>query len=338
MEIFECTVGSHLYGTNHEKSDMDFCGVFMPTFKELCGIYGAPEEIKMNVKLSEGDRNEQGDIDRKFWSLQRFAKLVSQGQSLPTEMLFAPPEMIVKQSAGWENLKNELIRLGVSKKSVAPFMGFCTAQAHKSTIKIENLKLIQKLIESLEKHPSHSPLGSAFAVVGSVQPITEIALFDDLSLSFPVVEDKTGTPMIELAGRFFLLTASIKTALDALVKLEGKYGARTRGEISNRCLTDRKSLLHAYRMIAESEELLTTGKITLPLPADKIAFLTEIRTGKRDNDDHFSILHSEVDRVYQLVDASPLRETPDIDGINDLLYAFNYDYIFDSGWSIPHRG
>lgn len=77
--LFECMVGSHLYGTNHENSDTDFCGVFIPTEEEVFSMGGPPEEVKKNVKLSDGERNKAGDIDRKFWSLFRFANLLLKG-------------------------------------------------------------------------------------------------------------------------------------------------------------------------------------------------------------------------------------------------------------------
>jgi hypothetical protein len=311
LPLFECIVGSKLYGTNLPQSDDDFAGIFLPNLDDLYGMRTPPEEFKLNNKVSDGAKNQAGDVDRKFVSFKRFLTMVSQGQSLQTEMLFVPDSHIIFKSGDWNTLKEKIIKFGVSKKSVQPFIGFCIAQAHKSTVKIDNLRKIWSLIRTFEEYPTMTKI-PLWQLMSPKDDTTVMIGETELT----VVLDEKGLPMLSIAGRHFHTSVSglfMKKALDIMAS---KYGERAKSSATYP--VDRKSLVHAYRMIFEAEELLSTGRITLPLNDDKRAFLMEIRAGKRDDDDHFFILHQAADDIRDAAKTSNLPDSPDLESLNQL--------------------
>ena len=61
--------GSHLYGTNTEKSDHDYKGLYLPNINDmLCG-----EFVKSKTfKIDDTRKNNDNDLDLELFSLQYF--------------------------------------------------------------------------------------------------------------------------------------------------------------------------------------------------------------------------------------------------------------------------
>lgn len=267
--IFECRVGSHLYGTNRPDSDEDFLGVFLPSTEDMLSLGNPPSEWTMNSKQSDGPRNTKGDVDRKYFSLQKFLNLLGQGQSGPIELLFAPDEMKTVVTPEWELiLKNKQIFLSAS--SVLPFIGFAQAQAHKAVLKGENLSLIRRLIEKIPESDRHKPLNNYLM---ERLDNGKILAFGE-TLDFETGEDGIG--QLKIAGRRYQVTSTLGMLLKGLKELERKYGTRSEAAAANKY--DFKSLSHAYRLLGEARELLQTGAISFPVK--NAEFLKEIKEGK----------------------------------------------------------
>lgn len=310
--IFKCRVGSHLYGTNRPESDEDFAGVRLHSMEQLLGLQNPPSEVTENVKLSAGPRNAAGDVDCKFFYLQRFINLAGQGQPGQLEMLFAPAEMIIVKEYEWEVIQAH-IDLFKSKKGVAPFIGFALAQAHKAVIKGENLNLIEELIAALSKKSS-AELNMSIEdhFTGYDDESYEIA--NGPRVRKAISDD--GTEVLQIAGRKFNLGLSAKKFLNTLQSMEEKYGTRVRAAAEQKY--DYKSLGHAVRLLSQAEEFLTDGVITLPRPDS--AFVKSILTGKCDPDiDWLDYISSRIDHIRQVVEPkSSLPDAPDWKELNAL--------------------
>lgn len=93
--------GSHLYGTSTPASDLDYKSIFIPTVEAIL-LQSVKDIISITPEKAVGERNKPGDIDREYFSVQRYLHLLAEGQTVALDMLFAP-------SIGW--LARRLMRL-----------------------------------------------------------------------------------------------------------------------------------------------------------------------------------------------------------------------------------
>lgn len=305
--IFKCVTGSHLYGLNTPESDEDYLGVFVPSLEQYLGLENPPVEVSQSDKKSDGARNTKGDVDCKLISLKSFLRFCGQGQSMMLEMLFVPENQILEKTPEWDIiLENKHLLL--SRKGVAPFLGFARAQAHKAVIKGENLRLITKLIKDINNYDRSWRAADL---------ITE----DSTLCGNPVktyVNDH-GFKQLHIAGRDYDVNIKLKTLQDNLKQLAGRYGTRVQAAAED--FYDYKSLLHAMRQISEAEEFLATGHITLPRPEPENSFLMSIRRKEWPDPDFdlFRHMNDKIDHIQQVLDLeSPLPKAPNWSKINDL--------------------
>lgn len=321
--IFKCRIGSHLFGTSRPDSDEDFAGVFIPSTKDMLSLNGFPDEITENEKLSTGARNTLGDVDCKYFSLQKFLKLAAEGQSQQLEMLFAPKDMILVSTPEWESIFKAR-NLFLSKKGISPFIGFALAQAHKAVIKGENLNLLNKLIafaDTLTPQQKNSKLSDLFTIIVDVDE-DRASFSQDLETTYYV--NAHGFPQVRVAGRDFDVNVKFKQFIDAIKKLEERYGSRSRNAAEQ--AYDYKSLAHAIRLLSEAEEFLQYGRITLPRPdAD---YLKIILKGECLDVDWFDFISSRIDYIKQNVEPySLLPDKPDMEAIDQLCMVLLYKHI-----------
>jgi hypothetical protein len=271
--ITKITTGSHLYGTNRPDSDEDFQGVFLPSREDLLGLDNYPNEYQENHKKTEGQKNSAGDVDCKFFSLRRFFTLAGQGQPGQLEMLFAPPSAYHQNTSEWSVILDSK-DLFLSTTSVTPFIGFALSQAHKAQIKGQNLQKITDLIDNLSglsKEDQHEPIKNLISQKDGIFSLNGIII--------DVETNEHGFAMINLAGRRTDVGLKTKTFINNLKDLASKYGTRSKAASENANGLDYKSLMHAYRLIGEAKELLSSGLITLPRPPGEVSFLLGVRNG-----------------------------------------------------------
>lgn len=319
--IFETRVGSHLYGTNRLDSDEDFQGVFIPSREDLLGIQNCPSEWSLNQKLSTTIQNQKGDVDRKFYSLKRFLDLAAEGQPGQLELFFVTPEVTVSYEPVWSKILDN-IGLFLCRKSIVPFIGFALSQAHKASIKGENLNLIRRIMQWYDTEVTAK--GKSWTIRQMVEAnngyntqldgTKTINLAHDIKLR--TVTNNEGFTMVEIAGKNYDIGLRLKVFVANLKELEGKYGKRARAAADN--AYDYKSLMHAYRLLGEAEELLTFGKITFPLPANKVQFLKTVRDGTCGDLDHWGILNNKIDELRKIEKKSFLPEEANHAAINRL--------------------
>ena len=308
--IFKCKTGSHLYGTNLPTSDDDYTGVFLPSSEDLLGVNTAPKELKENVKVTPTDRNGVGDVDCKYLSLQHFLGLCLQGQSIAIELLYAPALVITPE---WETLMENKEAL-LSRKGISPFLGFALSQANKSALKGGNLTHIRNLIKELTPVKERSLNTKTIRdCIEGVGVDGKTVLIYGIEVKKTIADDKK-TEVLEVAGRKFNLGVRVKMFLKALEHMVSTYGSRS--ETAAEKGVDCKSLCHAYRLVSEAEEFLSTGHITFPRP--DAPFLKEVRLGQYQTDFREEI-YGKIDYIKNVVEpVSPLRKKPDFEKVNEL--------------------
>ncbi len=258
--ILRTVFGSHLYGTNTEKSDLDFKSVYIPPAKDIL-LQNIKKAIQNKRSKVEFEKNNSDDIDEEIYSLDKFLSLVSEGQTVSLDVLFSNPEKHLIKSEIWKEIIDNRERL-ISRKSEA-FIGYCRQQANKYGIKGSRVAACRKSKEVLE------------ALVGIYSRTPKLGDFEtDLNY---LVEDEfceydiktlaNGQEIkhLSVCGRLMPFTSSLGNAYDLIKKLFDEYGKRAlQAEINDG--VDWKALSHAVRIGQQAIELFDTHNIIFPRP------------------------------------------------------------------------
>src|ERR1700722_1037051 len=131
-KILEMHFGSFLYGTNTPTSDIDLKSVYIPSAEDIL-MQRVKGSISTKRSKGLGEKNYAGEIDEECYSIQNFMKLISEGQTVALDVLFASEESIISKTPVWDTIVRNRSRL-ISRKSEA-FIGYCRQQAKKYGIK-----------------------------------------------------------------------------------------------------------------------------------------------------------------------------------------------------------
>ena len=103
--------------------------------------------------------------------------------------------------------------------------------------------------------------------------------------------------------------------------MTGQVGAHTnRPELVSLHGYDTKYAMHALRLGLHGIELLTTGRITLPVPEPHGAYLRSIRRGERLLAEVLDAVSDAEARLVQLRDSTAIAEQPDRRGVDAWLH------------------
>jgi len=76
--IFRCVVGSRAYGLEHEGSDTDRRGIFLPPAERHWSLFGVPEQVELDA------------TQEVYWELQKFLVLALKANPNVLECLYSP--------------------------------------------------------------------------------------------------------------------------------------------------------------------------------------------------------------------------------------------------------
>jgi uncharacterized protein len=117
------------------------------------------------------------------------------------------------------------------------------------------------------------------------------------------------------AGRYLGYLRGQKAAMT------GQAGAHTnRPELVAIHGYDTKYAMHALRLGLQGIELLSTGRITLPVPEPHRAYLRSVRRGQRPLDEVLEAITDAEDRLAQLRDSPAVPDQPDRRWVDDWLH------------------
>ena len=129
----------------------------------------------------------------------------------------------------------------------------------------------------------------------------------------------------KLAGERFL--GYLRSQRNAMV---GAPGAHTnRPELVSEFGYDTKFAMHALRLGYQGIELLTTGRISLPIPDETRAYLRSVRRGEPSKDDVIRSIDSIENELMELAQSSTIPDEPDSAWANAWLHRSYLDY-----WSV----
>lgn len=252
--IVRIKFGSHLYGTNTPSSDVDYKAVHVPSRRDILlqrvqGSIGKDARVK-----ADGEKNKPGDVDDESYSVQRYLELLSKGETVAIDMLFAPtPEVYTPE---WGVIMANAHRL-VTKRSSA-FVGYCREQANKYGIKGSRVAEVRAVVEVFEIATAANPTCKVEHVVELLPSGAYTKLVNQTR------PDGVMEFFVECCNRKINFTATVKHAHEVYSKVLANYGDRAKKAEANEGV-DWKALSHAVRVGHAALELLRTGRVIFPL-------------------------------------------------------------------------
>lgn len=321
-KLFELKFGSHLYATNTENSDLDLKSIYIPEAKEIV-LNTYKKTISTQRPKALNERNIKDDVDIEIFSLDRYLKLLSEGQTVALDMLFAPDNMFTWKKIGdpiFQHIRDNKEKLIC--KDLAAFIGYAKQQAAKYGLKGFRVAALRDTLEFLEKLPTHSKLKEAGSFMHFVYYIgglgEPLGLKNEyISLEYKTSPNNISEEYLKVCDKYYCTKATVKTIKEQIQKRFDQYGARAlKAELNEG--VDWKALSHAVRVNSQGIELLNTGHITFPRPDREL--LIKIKTGQMEYNEVADIIVEGLEILKGYQANSSLREKPDLDWMNDFVY------------------
>ena len=321
--ILTMKFGSQLYGTDTPQSDLDYKSVFLPSGRDIL-LGRVQETIVTNTKTTkeEGVRNSSEDVDNENYSLNKFVKLLCQGQPVALDMLFAPEEMFVYTNPNlmwvWKAIRNNR-RLFITRQS-GSFLGYARQQANKYGIRGSRMGEAEQAYELFKDiHESEVyNYSSGINKVGHISDILEEFVMDKEHCHIEEISNPNGQVIKHFVccNRKVPYTVTIKEAYNIYKKLYENYGERARKAKNNDGL-DHKALSHAVRVGRQAIELAETGNITFPLTyADH---LLRIKKGELEFAEVSTEIETLLGEIESAFERSDLPDEPNREWIDNFL-------------------
>lgn len=313
-KIIRIKFGSHLYGTDTPESDFDFKSIFIPSAREIILNKGKQTFNTQRTK-ADGEKNYAGEEDEESFSLQQFLKLLSEGQTVSLDVLFAPPEAhLIEPSPTWLEIVANRDRL-LTKKSSA-FVGYARQQANKYGIKGSRVASSRKALEWLKIGiRTYGPQSKLLCMLDTIQFLIDSN--EHMEMKTHVNGHGAKEYLWEVCNRQMPLTASIKNAHDIMQKIVDEYGKRAL-QAEKQEGVDWKALSHAVRVSQQAIELLTTGYVTFP--RQNAEYLKDIKAGRLSYQTVAEEIETLLEQVEEIAPKSVLPDEVDQEWINDFVF------------------
>lgn len=271
--LFRMQTGSHLYGLNDEKSDIDYFSVFFPTMKDLFSLETIDEIDNSSKKSSSERRNTPEDVDDKAMILGKYLKLLLQNNPNILETLFATVNSL-EEFGGEYTALQELTKHIISQKVYHSFGGYAISQKKKLEIKSTRYHSLVDAVEFLEKKYGYDPKSTISFYEG---------VAEDLNTLLKYYKGKKGNT------EHFHIGMHAKVILDLLRQERDTYGWRVKTDTFEKLGFDVKFAYHLIRLLYEAEDLLLTGKLEFPFEGKRKELLMNIRHGEVTLDQIYKI-------------------------------------------------
>lgn len=266
--LVEMAFGSHLYGTAGPDSDRDYKGVFAPSPESIL-LGTVPKSIRRDRKVSEGDKNAAGDVDRELYSLSYFVKLACEGQTVALDMLHANPEhWTVDPHPAWLDLVEK--RAMFYTRNLKAFVGYARRQAAKYGLKGSRLADAEDVLRTLQR--AQANFGEAARTEKAWDFLPNLENAHHIEGTGP-----SGELQYQVCGITLQDTAPLYISIRPIENFVRKFGARAEAAKRNEGV-DFKALSHAFRAAYEIQHILEDGDFSFPLP--ETDFIVGVKRGE----------------------------------------------------------
>jgi hypothetical protein len=317
--LVKAVAGSHLFGTNTEKSDKDFKGVFMPDANQI--ILGNYSDTVRKTTGDDNSRNTKDDVDIELYSLRKFFLMIENGDTAALELLFTPDHLILEKDPLWDEII--AIRDTLVSKKVNALLGYIRQQANKYGIKGSRMGELNNIIKSLKDIEKTCDFHNAKfkhkweEVVKAAEGYQHVHVFD-----LPLDNKNNITvPALNILGKKFSHDTPFSVAIKSLSDTYKSYGQRAR-EAANNSGIDWKAISHCLRCGIQAIELMETGKITLPHTEKNKTFLLQVKNGEIEYKRIEPIIEKTLDDVETAACFSSLTDSVSRQYLDELLLKF----------------
>lgn len=316
--LIKAVAGSHLFGLNTETSDKDYKGVFIPSEKE---VYLGNYKDTRNSSTGDSDsRNGKDDIDVEMYSINKFMKMLHNGDTAALELLFTPEEFIIEKDPMWDVIVRNRHKL-VSKK-INAMVGYIRQQVNKYGVRGSRLgELIELKDYLVNKEKEIAINGVKLKVVWDdiVEFVKDKKHINVISLSVGDKENKKENPALDILGKKFDYHTSFSTMNKYLSDRYKESGQRAREARKNNGI-DYKACSHALRVTLQAIDLLDTGAIYLPHTGKDRDLLMKIKLGQVTFDEMQELLEEYSDILTHVEAFSDLPEKLDKEFTDELAF------------------
>lgn len=319
-KILEIKFGSHLYGTDTPNSDLDLKGIYLPTAREIV-LHSYKKTISTTRPKREHERNNKDDVDIEIFSLDRYVELLTQGQTVALDMLFAPHHSYTYTC--WDTGIMDDIQLNkekfLSKSMCNSFFGYAKQQAAKYGVKGFRVAALREALEFVKQFDNKTKLEEC-------DPEFYFRKNNSEHIRFVDCKGPNGTisTHLEVCDKKYPLHASVKYVKEQLQRRFEEYGHRALLAEKNEGV-DWKALSHAVRVNSQAKELLQDHHITFPRPDKDL--LLEIKLGHMDYKVVAEIIEQGLAEMTELEKTSTLPDAPDMEFVNNFIYGIFSDII-----------
>ncbi len=312
-QIVRMRFGSQVYGTNLPESDQDFKEVFVPDGRDILLGRATKVSRSSSTKIDTTARNTAADIDSEAFSYAGFLRLLVEGQTIATDMLFVPEKHRLLTTEAWRDILD--CRHQLVSRRIAGFVGYCRAQANKYGIKGSRVNAAEGIIDLLERFGQEKRLGFYSEEIHDFCEETEHADMIDIPTPSTAMI-RQNLPHLSVCNRKQSMTVTVKYALSQYRDLGEKYGERARQAAANEGI-DWKALMHAVRIAHQAHELLATGHVTFPRP--EAWLLLQIRKGELPYARVAEMIEDGMEELEEAQAASVLPKEPNQKLIEELI-------------------
>lgn len=264
--LFKAYHGSHLYGLNTAKSDVDYKGIVIPSKEEIKNNTAPATCYDDSSQKAKNQKNTSADTDASYFTLKAFLRLCAEGQTVAVEMLFTPRHLWVASSPEWEYLvanRDKLIH-----KNMGSFFNLARRQAYKYSVKGERIEANKIVLAWANQFPENDRITKHMESLETLVEANKHLLDTEKQplIKFVNCIGPRGEDVLhlEVSNRKNALTVTMKHFKKGLEKVLSQYGHRAL-QANAMGGADFKALSHAVRVGYEALELLQTHQLTFPI-------------------------------------------------------------------------
>lgn len=308
--------GSKLYGLDHENSDSDYIGIFVPSSRDI--VLGNVSDVKTQ-ETAKNKKNTKDDIDVTMLSLKKFIHMACRGDLKAIDMLHAPHDKILETSKEWEYIQKN--RHLLYSADCTAFRGFFKAKV----MQYSRASALKRIIESLKPINDYADISESLSSeyqdpklfnAGYVSTLKSIGMCKDIlptignHVQFRTMID--GSKCYDILGISFPLYHSIR---DLRFYLDETYDKIKNIELNY------KEIAHVLRVGYQLIDIFNDGDIIYPVK--QTDSIMACKMGKRTGDD----IEEELMQLYHDVSVARdnaikngMPESVDVDFWNDFVY------------------
>lgn len=299
--ISEVVFGSKLYGTDTKNSDTDFIGVYLPSKEDI--LLGKVQDVIDFSTSGKDCSNTPDDVDRKFFSLNFFIRLLQMGDTSAMDMLHAPADKTVMTSPIWDFLVAN--RSKFYSKNIAGLLLHVKNQGNKYGLLNHRVKKLSELLDILNGL-NDEQLSDRLDTIFDKLPIHE-------GFSWISTDERQRIGHQEFYhthDRKYQCSIPIYRFKEAIEEIWGKYSNRSRKVFSDGGV-NWKDLSHAFRVGYQLLDIYRKGGYSYPAPERQ--WLMDVKAGNIPLDTALEELGSLLELLEVSAAKSDYPETVDFD-------------------------